>query len=82
MKYAISRQYGKDTIIVSEGIYNKREDAEKRCIELANEKKATIANAYKIPLEDVRVEKSYDGIIWIKWLHYSNMYEVVELEEH
>ena len=82
MKYAISRQYGKDTIIVNEGIYSNREDAEKRCIELANEKKATIANAYKIPLEDVRVVKSYDGIIWIKWLNYSNMYEVVELEEN
>ena len=82
MKYAISRQYGKDTIIVSEGIYSEREDAEKRCWELANEDKTTIAKAYKISEEDVRIEKSYDGIIWIKWLHYSNMYDVVELTEH
>ena len=82
MKYGISRQYGKDSIIVDEGIYSNREDAEKRCAELANEAKTTIANAYHIPIEDVRVEKSSDGIIWIKWLHYSNMYDVVQLTEH
>lgn len=82
MKYAISKHYGKDTIIVNEGIYSNRDDAEKRCMELANKAKNIIADAYKIPIGDVRVEKSYDGIIWIKWLHYSNMYEVVELEEH
>lgn len=82
MLYSISRQYGKDTIIVSEGVYRNKEDAKKRCFELADEARTRIAKAYNLRPEDIIVAESWDGIIWIKWLTYSNMYEVVELEEH
>ena len=82
MLYAISRNYGKDSIIVSEGVYHNREDAKKRCWELANEAKTRIAKAYKISEDDVRIAEDWTGIIGIKWQAHSNMFEVVELEEH
>ena len=84
MKYAISRHsLTVGTIILSDRIYDNREDAEKRCWELANEAKNRMTNANHISEKDITMGKTDDGIVWVKFRNKgSNMYEVVELEEH
>lgn len=82
--YAISNRYGKDSIMVCEGVYSSKEAAKKRAMELAINERQRIANRQLMHdgEVDVTVAEDWTGIIWIKWDNgrHSNIFEVIELE--